>query len=74
MKIKDKSEIIQRIERLNKHGYTTIHLFGGLYLVRNWSKRGPDWYCKLPIYLPMYFRSLEIVSDNVPSSPTGDFR
>jgi 2-iminoacetate synthase ThiH len=74
MKVKDKSEIIQRIERLNKHGYTTIHLFGGLYLVRNWSKRGPDWYCKLPIYLPMYFRSLEIVSDNVPSSPTGDFR
>jgi hypothetical protein len=74
MKIKDKTEIIQRIERLNKHGYTTIHLFGGLYLVRNWSKRGPDWYCKLPIYLPMYFRSLEIVSDNVPSSPTGDFR
>jgi hypothetical protein len=74
MKVKDKSEIIQRTERLNKHGYTTIHLFGGLYLVRNWSKRGPDWYCKLPIYLPMYFRSLEIVSDNVPSSPTGNFR
>lgn len=74
MKFKEKSEIIQRIERLNKHGYTTIHLFGGLYLVRFWSKNGLDWYCKLPIYVPMHFRPLGIVSDNAPSSPTGNFR
>lgn len=74
MKFKENSEIIQRIERLNKHGYTTIHLFGRLYLVRFWSKNGPDWYCKLPIYVPMHFRPLGIVSDNVPSSPTGNFR
>lgn len=74
MTIKEKSEINLRIERLNKHGYTTIHLFGGLYLVRNWPKKGPNWYCKLPIYVPIYFRPIGIILDDTPSSPTGKFR
>lgn len=29
------------IDRFNKNGYTTIHLFGDLYLVRAYSKNCP---------------------------------
>lgn len=36
--IKSKQEII---DRFNKNGYTVIHLFGDLYLVRNYSKNHP---------------------------------
>lgn len=30
------------IDRFNKNGYTTIHLFGDLYLVRKYSKNHPE--------------------------------
>lgn len=35
-----------RIERLNKNGYTCIHLFGNWYWCRVWSKN----YTKIPLY------------------------
>lgn len=37
--IMSKQEII---DTLNSNGYTTIHLFGNLYLIRNYSKNHLD--------------------------------
>ena len=43
-----------RVERFERDGYKTIHLFGHWYLVRNWSVRNPRWYARIPIYLLTY--------------------
>ena len=37
---------MERIERLNRNGYTCIHLFGKWYWCRVWSKN----YTKFPLY------------------------
>lgn len=43
-----------RVERFERNGYKTIHLFGHWYLVRNWSIKNPRWYARIPIYLLTY--------------------
>lgn len=50
-----------RIERLRKHGYNPIHLFGRWYLGREWSKNYRKWYAKLPIYRPFYLRKVSVL-------------
>lgn len=71
----EQAEIMYRVWRLNNHGYTAIHICGRWFLVRNWSKNGPAWYCKLPIYLPMRIKGTDqFPLDTYPSVPKGEFR
>ena len=60
-----------KIQRLNEYGYRTIHLFGPLYLVRNYGHSH-----KFSFYGLMWIKddtNIVIYSD-VPSCPEGEFR
>ena len=42
----------ERVARIAKY-YTTLHLFGDWYLVRNWSKNCRSWMRLIPYYILM---------------------
>lgn len=60
-----------KVQRLNEYGYRTIHLFGSLYLVRNYGHSH-----KFSLYGLMRIKDdTDIaVRSNIPSCPEGEFR
>ena len=40
----------ERVARIAKY-YTTLHLFGDWYLIRNWSKNCRSWKRFVPYYI-----------------------
>ena len=58
-----KPTIEERLERLEKHGYTTYHLFGNWYLGRVWSKNFRRFLLTGFIILPNFNLTLEVNND-----------
>lgn len=67
----EQANIMYQVNRFNTHGYKTIHICGRWFLIRNWSKNGSAWYCKIPLYLPVRLKGKNIPT---PSVPEGEFR
>lgn len=67
----EQASIMYQVHRFNTHGYKTIHICGRWFLIRNWSKNGSMWYCKIPLYLPVRLKGKNIPTPNVPK---GEFR
>lgn len=70
----EQASIMYQVNRFNTHGYKTFHICGRWFLIRNRSKNGSAWYCKIPLYLPVRLKGKGIVSNNTPSIPSGQFR
>ena len=60
-----------KAQRLNEYGYRTIHLFGSLYLVRNYGHSH-----KFSFYRLMRIENDTdiVICSDVPSCPEGKFR
>lgn len=58
------------VEKLNKYGYTTIHLFGNWYWCRIYSTQ----YMKISPWWIFYIKQPMIFCDPTPGCPEGEFR